>query len=314
GMSAILCLALALLKVGDRVAVSTSVFGSTVSLFTKILSRFGIIADFVPLTDLAAWRKAITRDTRLVFVETPSNPLCDIGDLAALATLTHEAGALFAVDNVYCTPVLQQPFALGADVVVHSATKYLDGQGRCVGGALVTDDKTLHEMLLNTLRTAGPAMSPFNAWVFLKGLETLPLRMRAHCDHAAEVAHWLVDHPAVTKVHYPGLASHPGHDLAARQQSGFGAIISFEVSGGKDSAWQVIDSTQMLSITANLGDVKTTITHPSSTTHSRISADERKAAGIGDELVRVAVGLEPPADIIADLARGLDHIKARSKS
>jgi O-succinylhomoserine sulfhydrylase len=207
---------------------------------------------------------------------------------------------------------LQQPFALGADVVVHSATKYLDGQGRCVGGAVVTDDKTLHEMLFNTLRTAGPAMSPFNAWVFLKGLETLPLRMRAHCDHAAEVAHWLADHPAVNKVYYPGLASHPGHDLAARQQSGFGGILSFEVSGGKDSAWQVIDSTRMLSITANLGDVKTTITHPASTTHSRISADERKAAGIGDELVRVAVGLEPPAEIIADLARGLDHIKARS--
>jgi O-succinylhomoserine sulfhydrylase len=312
GMSAILCLALALLKVGDRVAVSTSVFGSTVSLFTKILSRFGVIADFVPLTDLAAWRKAITRDTRLVFVETPSNPLGDIGDLPALSALAHEAGALFAVDNVYCTPVLQQPFALGADVVVHSATKYLDGQGRCVGGALVTDDKMLHEMLFNTLRTAGPAMSPFNAWVFLKGLETLPLRMRAHCDHAAEVAHWLADHPAVNKVFYPGLASHPGHDLAARQQSGFGGILSFEVSGGKDSAWQVIDSTRMLSITANLGDVKTTITHPASTTHSRISADERKAAGIGDELVRVAVGLEPPAEIIADLARGLDHIKARS--
>ncbi len=308
GMSAILCLCLALLKAGDRVVVSANVFGSTVSLFTKILSRFGITPDFVPLTDLAAWHKAITPDTQLVFVESPSNPLCDIGDLKAISALAHEVGAFFAVDNVFCTPVLQQPFALGADIVVHSATKYLDGQGRCVGGALVTNDKTLHEMLFSTLRTAGPAMSPFNAWVFLKGLETLSLRMQAHCNNAAEVAYWLADHPAVQKVYYPGLASHPGHALASRQQSGFGGILSFDVFGGKENAWQVIDATRMLSITANLGDVKTTIAHPASTTHSRISADERKAVGIGEELVRVAVGLERPADIIADLARGLDHI------
>ncbi|MDP6855196.1 MAG: O-succinylhomoserine sulfhydrylase [Arenicellales bacterium] len=307
GMAAILCLALALLKAGDRVAVSTGVFGSTVSLFNKILRRFEVQPDFVPLTDLDAWRSAVGSRTRVLFVETPSNPLGEVADLAALATIAREADCLLVVDNVYCTPVLQQPLLLGADIVVHSATKYLDGQGRCVGGALVTADEEIHDSFFNTLRTAGPAMSPFNAWVFHKGLETLPLRMRAHCENADTVARYLVSHPAVERVYYPGLADHPGHALAARQQQGFGGILSFDLVGGRDRAWQVIDATRMLSITANLGDAKTTITHPASTTHSRITAKERAAAGIGEALVRVGVGLESPADIITDLARGLDR-------
>ena len=308
GMSAILCLALATLKAGDRVAVSASVFGSTVSLFSKILARFGIASDFVPMADPDAWQRAITPRTRLIFVETPSNPTCDVVDIEALSVLARRAQALLAVDNVYCTPVLQKPLSLGADVVVHSATKYLDGQGRCVGGALVVNDKKLYDKLFDTLRTAGPAMSPFNAWVFLKGLETLPLRMRAHCDHAAVVAQWLASHPAVERLYYPGLATHPGHHQAARQQTGFGGILAFEVRGGRSHAWQVIDATRMVSITANLGDSRTTITHPASTTHSRISAEERAAMGINESLIRVSVGLEDPSDIIADLARGLDPI------
>ncbi|MDP7218596.1 MAG: PLP-dependent transferase, partial [Arenicellales bacterium] len=223
------------------------------------------------------------------------------------ATIARETGCLLVVDNVYCTPVLQQPLLLGADIVVHSATKYLDGQGRCVGGALVTADEEIHDSFFNTLRTAGPAMSPFNAWVFHKGLETLPLRMRAHCESADTVARYLASHPAVERVYYPGLVDHPGHALAARQQQGFGGILSFDLVGGRDRAWQVIDATRMLSITANLGDAKTTITHPASTTHSRITAKERAAAGIGEALIRVGVGLESPADIITDLARGLDR-------
>lgn len=308
GMSAILCLALSLLKTGDRVAVSENVFGSTVSLFAKILSRFGIIADFVPLTDNAAWARAIKKETRLMFVETPSNPTCEIGDLEALSKLAKEAGVLFAVDNVYCTPVLQQPLQLGADIVVHSATKYLDGQGRCVGGALVVNDEKLYESFFNTLRTAGPAMSPFNAWVFQKGLETLPIRMRTHCENAQKIAEWLQQHPAVKKTYYPGLPNDPGHALAARQQRAFGGIVAFEIHGPRNDAWKVIDATQMLSITANLGDAKTTITHPATTTHSRITAEQRAAAGITEHLIRVGVGLENPEDIKKDLARGLDRL------
>ncbi len=306
GMSAILLLVLASLRSGDHVVCAIQVFGSTVSLFTKILGRFGIEVDFVPLSDTRAWKNAISTKTRLLFLETPSNPLCEIGDIRTLADLAHNANSLLAVDNVYCTPVLQRPLEMGADVVVHSATKYLDGQGRCVGGALVTNNEEIYESLFRALRTAGPAMSPFNAWVFHKGLETLPLRMRMHSENATALAEWLRGHTAVKKVYYPGLADHPGHQLAQKQQAGFGGIVSFEVHGGRNKAWRVIDSTRLLSITANLGDVKTTITHPSSTTHARITAEQRTAAGIGENLVRVAVGLESTSDIIADLARGLD--------
>ena len=308
GMSAILLLGLALLRNGDHVVCSAQVFGSTVSLFTKILPRFGIAVDFVPVSDTQAWKNALSKKTRLLFLETPSNPLCEIGDIRALAELAHNANSLLVVDNVYCTPVLQRPLEMGADVVIHSATKYLDGQGRCVGGALVTNNEKIHESFLHALRTTGPSMSPFNAWVFHKGLETLPLRMRVHSENAAALAEWLSGHAAIKKVYYPGLATHPGHQLAKAQQEGFGGIVSFEVNGDKTEAWRVIDSTRLLSITANLGDVKTTITHPSSTTHARITAEQRAAAGIGENLVRVAVGLESVADITADLARGLDQL------
>jgi len=308
GMSAILLLGLALLRNGDHVVCSAQVFGSTVSLFTKILPRFGIEVDFVPVSDTQAWKSALSMKTRLLFLETPSNPLCEIGDIRALAELAHNANSLLVVDNVYCTPALQRPLEMGADVVIHSATKYLDGQGRCVGGALVTNNEKIHESFFHALRTAGPSMSPFNAWVFHKGLETLPLRMRVHSENAAALAEWLSGHAAVKKVYYPGLADHPGHQLAKAQQEGFGGIVSFEVNGDKTEAWRVIDSTRLLSITANLGDVKTTITHPSSTTHARITAEQRAAAGIGENLVRVAVGLESVADITADLARGLDQL------
>mgnify|MGYP003321557603 FL=1 len=306
GMSAILLLVLGLLRDGDHVVCSAQVFGSTVSLFTKILPRFGIGVDFVSVSDTQAWKGALSKKTRLLFLETPSNPLCEIGDIRTLAELAHNANSLLVVDNVYCTPVLQRPLEIGADVVVHSATKYLDGQGRCVGGALVTNNEKLHESFFHALRTAGPSMSPFNAWVFHKGLETLPIRMRAHSENAAALAEWLSGHTGVKKVYYPGLTTHPGHQLAKTQQEGFGGIVSFEVNGARTEAWRVIDSTRLLSITANLGDVKTTITHPSSTTHARITAEQRTAAGIGENLVRVAVGLESVTDIIADLARGLD--------
>ena len=308
GMSAILLLVLGLLRDGDHVVCSAQVFGSTVSLFTKILPRFGIGVDFVPVSDTQAWKSALSKKTRLLFLETPSNPLCEIGDIRALAELAHNSDSLLVVDNVYCTPALQRPLEMGADVVVHSATKYLDGQGRCVGGALLTNSEKIYESFFHALRTAGPSMSPFNAWVFHKGLETLPLRMRAHSENAAALAEWLSGHPGVKRVYYPGLAAHPGHQLAKAQQEGFGGIVSFEVNGDKNEAWRVIDSTRLLSITANLGDVKTTITHPFSTTHARITAEQRAAAGIGENLLRVAVGLEAVSDISADLARGLDQI------
>jgi len=311
GMSAILTLALALLKMGDRVAVSTGVFGSTVSLFTNILNRFGVESDFVPLTDFERWTTTVSATTRLLFIETPSNPLSEVGDIGALADLAHRNDCLLAVDNAYCTPALQRPLNLGADIVVHSATKYLDGQGRCVGGALVTRDKDINDMFFKMLRTAGPAMSPFNAWVFHKGLETLPLRMRAHSDNAMAVADWLENHPAVGRVYYPGLKTHPRHRLASQQQTGFGGLVSFEVTGGRAQAWQVIDSTKLISITANLGDVKSTITHPASTTHARITEEQRAAAGISENLVRVSVGLEDPLDVIKDLSRGLDRVKIK---
>jgi len=304
GMAAILSSCLALLRGGDHIVASRSLFGSTVSLFGNYLSRFGVETTFVALTDLSAWEAAIGPRTRMLFVETPSNPLTEVADIAALAALAHERGCLLVVDNCFCTPALQRPLELGADLVVHSSTKYLDGQGRCVGGA-VAGRRELTDAVFGFLRTAGPTMSPFNAWVFLKGLETLRLRMDAHSAAALALAGWLEAQPRVARVHYPGLASHPQHGLAARQQRAFGGIISFEVEGGREAAWRLIDATRVLSITANLGDVKSTITHPATTTHARVSPEARAAAGIGEGLIRIAVGLEDLDDLKADLARGL---------
>ncbi|MHB8310044.1 MAG: O-succinylhomoserine sulfhydrylase [Metallibacterium sp.] len=305
GMAAILSTCMALLQQGDHVVCSRSVFGSTVNLFDRYLKRFGVQVDFVSQVDLSVWSAAIRPNTRLLFAETPSNPLTELADIPALAELAHAHGALLAVDNCFCTPALQRPLALGADLVIHSATKYLDGQGRCLGGAVVGDAERVGKDVFGFLRTAGPSMSPFNAWVFLKGLETLRLRMRAHCENAQRVAEWLQAHPQVERVHYPGLSTHPQHALARQQQDGYGGIVSFEVRGGQEAAWRVVDATRLISITANLGDAKTTITHPATTTHGRISARQRAEAGIRDGLLRVSVGLESVEDIIADLARGL---------
>jgi len=305
GMAAILATCMGVLAAGDHMVSSASIFGSTVVLFNKYLARFGIDTSYVSLTDLDAWERAIKPNTKLLFIETPANPLTDIGDIRALAELAHRKGCLLAVDNCFCTPILQRPLELGADIVIHSATKYIDGQGRCMGGAVVGDSKIVGEEVFGVLRTAGPTMSPFNAWVFLKGLETLKIRMAAHTANATELAHWLEQHPGVQRVYYPGLASHPQHELAMAQQSGAGGILSFEVAGGREAAWRVIDATRMLSITANLGDTKTTITHPATTTHGRLSEEEREFAGISQGLIRIAVGLEDMADIQRDL-RGLD--------
>lgn len=305
GMAAIMAVGMGLLKAGDHVVCSRGVFGNTVLLFQNYFGKFGVSTDFVDLTDLSAWRAAITSNTRLLFLETPSNPLTELADIAALAELAHQHDCLLAVDNCFCTPALQKPLVLGADIVVHSATKYLDGHGRCIGGAVVASDAIIDQYIYPFLRTGGATMSPFNAWVFLSGLETLNLRMKAHCDNALALATWLQGQPAVSKVHYPGLPSHAQHELAKQQQQGFGGIVSFEVAGGKDQAWQVIDSTEMVSITANLGDVKTTITHPATTTHGRLSPEARQAAGISDGLIRISVGLENIDDIKRDLARGL---------
>lgn len=305
GMAAILATCLSLLRAGDHVVSSRSVFGATTNLFGNYLSRFGIEFSYVPLTDTSAWEAALKPQTRLLFVETPSNPLMEIGDIRELADLAHRHGCLLAVDNCFCTPALQRPLELGADLVIHSATKYLDGQGRCIGGAVVGDAERVGKDVFGFLRTAGPTLSPFNAWVFLKGLETLSLRMRAHSEAALGLARWLETQPAVERVYYPGLPSHPQHALAIRQQSAFGGIVAFDVRGGREAAWKLIDSTRMLSITANLGDVKTTITHPATTTHARVDPAQRQIQGIGEGLIRIAVGLESPADIQADLARGL---------
>ncbi len=305
GMGAILSTCLTLLKTGDHIVSASSLFGSSVSLFNNYLTRFGITATYVPLADLAAWEAAIRPQTRILYLETPSNPLIELADIRALAELAHAHDCLLVVDNCFCTPALQQPLKLGADLVIHSATKYLDGQGRCVGGAVVGDAQRVGVEIFGFLRTAGPSMSPFNAWVFLKGLETLKLRMEAHSRAALELARWLQEQAAVTHVYYPGLESHPQHDLACRQQSGFGGVVSFEVQGGREAAWALIDATRMLSITANLGDTKSTITHPATTTHGRLSQPDRDAAGIRDNLIRVSVGLEELADIQADLDRGL---------
>ena len=304
GMSAILSLAMAVLQAGDHIVASTGLFGATQQLFGNILSKFGIATSFVPATDLNAYREAIRPRTRLFFVETPSNPLTEVVDIAGVAAIAHEAGALLAVDNCFCSPALQRPLEFGADVVVHSATKYLDGQGRVLGGA-VAGNKVVTDEVFKFLRTAGPSLSPFNAWVILKGLETLRIRMQAQSAAALELARWLESQPGVARVYYPGLPSHPQHALAMRQQKSGGAIVSFDVEGGREAAWRVIDSTRLLSITANLGDTKTTITHPGTTTHGRISPEARAAAGIGESLLRVAVGLESVEDLKADLARGL---------
>jgi O-succinylhomoserine sulfhydrylase len=294
-----------LLKAGDHIVCSAGVFGATVQLLGTIMKRFGVETTFVSGTDPAKWRAGLTPQTRLLFVETPSNPLTEIYDIAALSEVAHKAGALLVVDNCFCTPALQKPLELGADVVIHSATKYLDGQGRVLGGAVLGKRAVMYEPVFGFLRTAGPTLSAFNAWVILKGLETLGLRMQAHSAAALELARWLESQPAVDRVHYPGLASHPQHALALRQQKSGGGIVSFEVKGGREAAWRVIDNTRLLSITANLGDTKTTITHPASTTHGRISAEARAAAGIREGLLRVAVGLEALDDIKADLARGM---------
>jgi O-succinylhomoserine sulfhydrylase len=305
GMSAIMAVILGVLKAGDHVVSSRSIFGTSTILFTKILSKFSIEFDYVELSNLDDWQQAIKPNTKLLFCETPSNPLTELVDIHALSDIAHQANAKLVVDNCFCTPALQKPLALGADIVVHSATKYLDGQGRCLGGAVVGDKQTVGEDVYSILRSGGIAMSPFNAWVFSKGLETLNLRMKAHSENAMALAKWLQTRPGVEKVYYPGLQDHPQYDLAKNQQSGFGGIVSFVVNGGKEKAWKVIDSTSLLSITANLGDTKSTITHPASTTHGRLSQQQRDDAGISDGLLRISVGLENIHDIQADLARGL---------
>ena len=304
GMAAITATIMANLSAGDHIVASKSLFGSSIQLLGNILPRFGIETTFVSLSDPAEWAAAVRPNTKLLFCETPSNPLTEIGDIAALSAIAKQHGVLLAVDNCFCTPVLQKPLTLGADIVVHSATKYLDGQGRVLGGA-VCANKAIIEKVFVFLRTTGPTLSAFNAWVLGKGLETLGVRMRAQCASALELARWLEAHPAVERVYYPGLTSHPQHALAMRQQAAGGAVVSFEVKGGKDAAWRVIDSCQLLSITANLGDTRTTLTHPASTTHGRITPEARAAAGIKDNLLRMAVGLESIDDIRNDLSRGL---------
>src|SRR5258707_417064 len=305
GMAAILATAMVHLKSGDHVVCSNAVFGATIQLFSTLLGRFGIETSSVSPTRVEEWQKAIRRNTRLLFLETPSNPLTEISDLEKISKIAKQAGALLAVDNVFCTPALQRPLELGADLVVHSATKYIDGQGRVMGGAVVGSKALVGEPMTVFLRTAGPTLSPFNAWVLLKGLETLDLRIRAQSAAALELARWLEAHPAVARVYYPGLASHPQHELAKRQQRGSGAIVSFDVKGGREAAWRVIDSTKLVSITGNLGDVKPPIPHPASTTHGRISLEARAAAGIGEGLIRLSIGLEAVEDLKADLERGL---------
>ncbi len=304
GMSAILACGMGLLKSGDHIVASRSIFGATVNLFGSIFKRFGVETTFVSATDVSEWTAAVRPNTRLFFLETPSNPLTEVSDIAAIAAVAKKHGALLAVDNCFCTPILQRPFDLGADIVIHSATKYIDGQGRVLGGAVLGSKKVM-EPVYQFLRTAGPTMSAFNAWVFLKGLETLKIRMDAHSVNALAVAQWLEAQTNVACVFYPGLPSHPQHALAMKQQKTGGGIVSFEVKGGREAAWRVIDNTRLVSITANLGDTKTTLTHPATTTHARITPEARAAAGITEGLLRIAVGLEAVVDIQNDLARGL---------
>ena len=305
GMSAILATFMALLSAGDHIVSSRSIFGATRVLFDKYLSKFGVVTDYVALTNLEDWQQAIKPNTKALFLETPSNPMNEIADLAALSALAKAHDCLLIVDNCFCTPALQQPLAFGADIIVHSATKYIDGQGRCVGGAVVGDAQRVGEDVYGFLRTAGPTMSPFNAWTFLKGLETLDLRMKAHSASALELAQWLEQQPQITNVFYAGLKNHPQHELAKQQQSAFGGIIAFEVKGGREGAWKLVNGTQWLSITANLGDTKTTITHPATTTHGRLTEEARAEAGITDGLLRISVGLESVEDIQQDLQQSL---------
>jgi len=305
GMSAILATCLGLLKAGDHIVSSRSIFGTTTVLFNNFMAKLGIETSFVELSDLDAWQAAVKKNTKLFFLETPSNPLTELVDIKALADIAHADDCWLAVDNCFCTPVLQQPLKLGADIVIHSATKYIDGQGRCMGGAVLGSKELVGTEVYSFLRTAGPTLSTFNAWVFLKGLETLSIRMQAHCANALNLAVWLEQQEAVKKVYYPGLPSHPQHELAKSQQSGFGGLLSFELKGGKEAAWKLIDATRIASITANLGDTKTTITHPATTTHGRLSDAEKQAAGISDGLVRISVGLENLDDMKADFSRGM---------
>lgn len=307
GMAAILSTCMALLSGGDHVVCSRSVFGTTTILFTQFLQKFGIDTTFVSLTHFDGWEQAITAKTRLLFLETPSNPLCEVADIRRLAHLAGEHDCLLVVDNCFCTPALQQPIALGADIVIHSATKYLDGQGRCLGGVVVGRAAEMAE-IQGFLRSCGTSLSPFNAWVFLKSLETLRLRMEAHSHNALHIAQWLQQQSGVDRVFYGGLPDHPGHRLARSQQRAFGGVLSFKVKGGRKQAWQIIDTVEILSLTANLGDAKTTILHPATTTHSRLTDAEKQAAGITENLIRVAVGLEDVDDIINDLHRGLSRL------
>ncbi len=303
GMAAILSTCMALLAAGDHVICSRSVFGTTTNLFTKYMQKFGVDVSLVDLTDADQWTAAITPKTRLLFVETPSNPLCHVADIGFLADLAHRNGSLLVVDNCFCTPALQKPLELGADIIIHSATKYLDGQGRCLGGAVVGKRDAMAEVQ-GFIRTCGPSMSPFNAWVFSKGLETLRLRMEAHSANAQALAEWLQQQSRVERVYYAGLSSHPGHELAAKQQSAFGGVLSFELTGGREQAWRFINGVKLMSLTANLGDTKTTIVHPATTTHGRLSAEDKVAAGISEGLIRIAVGLEDRQDLVKDFQRG----------
>ena len=305
GMAAVTTLTLGLLKSGDHIISARGVFGTVVPLFDQILAKFGITTTWVDLQDLDQWRKAVRPNTRLLFVETPSNPVCEIADIAALAEIAKKAGAVLAVDNAVCSPALQRPIEHGADLVVHSATKYLEGQGRVLAGAICGRAELVSGPLFGFVRTAGPAISPFNAWIVLKGMETLRIRMKAQSENALAIARWLEQQPGVERVNYPGLESHPQHALAMRQQSAGGAVLSFVLKGGRAAAWRVIDAVKLISITANFGDVKTTICHPATTTHARVPAAEREGSGIVEGLVRVAIGLEDVDDIRADLARGL---------
>ena len=300
GMSAIFATIMALSKAGDHIVASHGMFGTTTVLLNTIVNKFGIEVTFVDLPDLVTWQDSIQSNTKLFILETPSNPLGEVVDLRALSAISKKHNIILAVDNCLMTPALQTPLALGADIVIHSATKYIDGQGRCLAGAIAGSSELLEE-ISSFIRTTGPTLSAFNAWIVLKGLETLPLRMRAHCDNARQLANWLNDQPFVEKVHYLGLESHPHHQIAKEQQCDFGGIVSFEVSGGKKGAFRLINNTKMISITANLGDTKSTITHPASTTHARLSEDERRQSNISDSLIRISVGLEDISDIIADL-------------
>jgi len=310
GMSAILSVALASLQSGDHLVSSRSIFGSTMTLFNTILAKFGVETTYVDSGNLSAWRAAVKPNTKLFFLETPSNPLTEVSDIAAIADIAHNAGALFVVDNCFCSPALQQPIRFGADVVVHSATKHIDGQGRVLGGAVVGTHDYIMGKVFPFVRTAGPTLSAFNAWVMLKGMETLAIRMERHSKSALEIAEFLESHPAVARVFHPALKSHPQYEIAQRQQSGGGAIVSFELKGAtpeqqRANAWRVIDSTRVCSITGNLGDTRTTITHPYTTTHGRVAPEAKAAAGIGEGLIRLSVGLESVTDLKADLLRGL---------